>query len=61
MGRLEITESGIRLDGAAEFVGPLYAQNISTEVCGATPPSPDVIYIHRVGLHCACSLKTTSV
>lgn len=41
MGNLEITESGIRLDGPAEFVGPLYVQNISADqvpsVSNATP------------------------
>lgn len=31
MGNVEITKSGIRLDGPAEFIGPLYAQNISTD------------------------------
>lgn len=28
---MDITSSGIRLDGSAEFIGPLYAQNISTD------------------------------
>ena len=28
---MEISESGIRLDGPAEFIGPLYAQEISAE------------------------------
>ena len=31
---MEISKSGIRLHGPAEFLGPLYAQNISTDqVC----------------------------
>ena len=35
---MEITKSGIRLEGPAEFLGPLYAQSISTDqvnVCNA--------------------------
>ena len=31
MGNLDISDSGIRLDGSAEFIGPLYAETISTD------------------------------
>lgn len=31
MGNLRILESGIRLEGTAQFLGPLFAQNISAD------------------------------
>ena len=31
MGNLRILASGIRLEGTAEFLGPLYARNISAD------------------------------
>ena len=31
MGSLRITDTGIRLEGAAEFLGPLYAQSIEAD------------------------------
>ena len=40
MGNLRITDSGLRLEGRAEFIGPLYAQNITSDqvitlICGS--------------------------
>ena len=45
MGSLRITDTGIRVEGQSDFIGPLYADSISTDEVQKKISTFDCIYI----------------
>ncbi len=55
MGKLRVTDDGLRLEGRAEFIDPLYAQTITADQvemkCRRILDSSANIYAHEIATH----------